>query len=117
MSIGAFPTVDYSKFDKQISALTAKSSAFNLNDSIFSIQGFPDILGPNSIFDIGNDLTLPGTPDLSGLGGSGDNGFPFDLGSFTSLSNGNEEKFVADSSASAIDMILDMKIPPIPNAK
>jgi len=119
MSIGAIPFQSSTSFDYEFNALMAQQSALSQNNSIFGAQGYPDPLASNSIFGGGgNNFDFGGGQSPTGLSGISSNGMPtLNLAAFSSLSNAQEEQFVANSSAAAINDIIGMQLPTIPIAQ
>jgi len=119
MSIGATSAMMYTKFDAEMNALFALSNKSKLSqDSIFNTNnGLPNLLAANqSIFGAGQNAGQAGAiGELLGFQSFGNGAPGLDLATLTALSSQKEEALIADSSAGAVNAILNLKIPPLPD--
>jgi len=88
-------------------------------DSIFGTNnGLPNLLAANqSIFGTGQNAgQTDAIGQLLGFQAFGNNGAPgLNLAALTGLSSQKEEALIADASAGAVNSILNLKIPPLPD--
>ena len=119
MSIGSTSAMMYTKFDAEMNALFALSNkSATAQDSIFGTNnGLPNLLAVNdSIFGTGQTNQQVGAVgDLFGFQSFGTNGAPgLNIAALTGLSSQKEEALIANASAGAVNAILNLKIPPLP---
>ena len=118
MSIGATSAMMYTKFDAEMNALFALSNkSTTAQDSIFGTNnGLPNLLAANqSIFSTGQTNQQAGAiGELLGFQSFGNGAPGLNLTTLTGLSSQKEEDLIANASAGAVNSILNLKIPPLP---
>lgn len=117
MSICGLPFPDYTKFDAEFNALMAQTSKLTSGNN--STNGNSNPMAANtSIFDSAKKLKSTGKTDLIGFDAFGSNGSPaLNIKELSSLSTNKEAAMVGNIYSSAVDSILNLKIPPLPKKK